>query len=93
MKIVAMTLMAAMVVVAAEPRQPQQRLTVYLRDNAVVPPGVEAPGLELANQMFATIGIRLDWRIGEPPRTPSAQPIFIELTTHTPTNLMPAALA
>jgi hypothetical protein len=93
MKIAAMILMAAMVGVAAEPRQPQQKVTVYLRDNGVVPPGVEAQALELANQMFATIGIRLDWRIGEPPRTQSGQPIFIELTTPTPTNLLPDALA
>jgi hypothetical protein len=37
MKIAAMTLMAAMVGMAAEPRQLQQKLTVYLRDNATVP--------------------------------------------------------
>jgi hypothetical protein len=40
MKIAAMTLIAAMVGVAAESGQPQQKLTVYLRDNAVVPLGV-----------------------------------------------------
>jgi hypothetical protein len=92
MKIAAMALMVAMVGVAAEPKQPQ-RVTVYLRDNGVVPPGVEAQALGLANQMFGTIGIRLDWRIGEPPRTQSAQPIFIELATETPANLLPGALA
>jgi expansin (peptidoglycan-binding protein) len=70
-KIAAMTLMAAMVGVAAEPKQPQQKLTVYLRENARVPPEVRAPALDLANKMFATIGIRLDWRSGEPPRTSS----------------------
>jgi hypothetical protein len=93
MKIVAMTLMAAIVGVAAESKQPQQKLTVYLRDNAVVPLGVETQALGLANQMFGTIGIRLDWRIGEPPRTQSAQHIFIELATGTPANLRPRALA
>ena len=41
-KIAAMTLMAAMVGVAAEPKQLQQKLTVYLRDNARVPPEVRA---------------------------------------------------
>jgi hypothetical protein len=69
MKIAAMTLMTAMVGVAAEPKQPQQKLTVYLRENVRVPPEVRAPALDLANKMFATIGIRLDWRGGEPPRT------------------------
>jgi hypothetical protein len=93
MKIVAMTLMAAIVGVAAEPRQPEQRLTVYLRDNAAVPITVRAKALELANQMFATIGVRLDWRSGEPPRTSSTRPIGIELVAHTPVDLLPGALA
>ena len=86
-KIAAMTLMATMLGVAAEPKQPQQKLTVYLRENARVPPEVRAPALDLANKMFATIGIRLDWRSGEPPGTSSARPIGIE-----PTNLLPGAL-
>ena len=92
MKIAAMTLMATMVGVAAEPKQPQQKLTVYLRDNARVPPEVRAPALDWANKMFATIGIRLEWRSGEPPRTSSARPIGIELATDTPANLLPGAL-
>jgi hypothetical protein len=91
-KIAAMTLMAAMVGVAAEPKQPQQKLTVYLRENVRVPPEVRAPALDLANKMFATIGIRLDWRGGEPPRTSATRPIGIELATDTPTNLLPGAL-
>jgi hypothetical protein len=91
-KIAAMTLMTARVGVAAEPKQPQQKLTVYVRENARVPPEVRAPALDLANKMFATIGIRLDWRIGEPPRTSSARPIGIELETGTPANLLPGAL-
>jgi hypothetical protein len=88
-KIAAMTLMAAMVGVAAEPKQPLQKLTVYLRENARVPPEVRAPALDLANKMFA---IRLEWRSGEPPRTSSARPIGIELATDTPAKLLPGAL-
>jgi hypothetical protein len=91
-KIAAMTLMTAMVGAAAEPKQPQQKLTVYLRENVRVPPEVRAPALDLANKMFATIGIRLEWRSGEPPRTSSTRPIGIELATDTPTNLLPGAL-
>ena len=91
-KIAAMTLMAAMVGVAAEPKQPQQKLTVYLRENVRIPPEVRAPALDLANKMFATIGIRLEWRSGEPPRTSSTRPIGIELATNTPANLLPGAL-
>jgi hypothetical protein len=93
MKIAAMTLMAAMVGVAAEPRQSQQKLTVYLRDNAAVPLTVRVSALNLANQMFATIGIHMDWHSGEPPRTSSTRLIGIELAAHTPPNLLPGALA
>lgn len=93
MKIAAMTLMAAMVGAAAEPGPVQQKLTVYLRDNAAVPLEVLAPARDLANKMFATIGIRLDWCNGEPPpRTQSALPIFIELAADTLLNLLPGAL-
>ena len=93
MKIAAMTLVVTMVGVAAEPKQPQQKLTVYLRETTAVPLAVRAPAVGLANKMFATIGIRLDWRSGEPPRTSSARPIGIELATDTPANLLPGALA
>lgn len=92
MKIAAMTLMAAMVGVAAEPQQPQQKLTVYLRDSGPVRTEVRAPAVYLASKMFATIGIRLDWRSGEPPRTSSPRPIGIELATDTPANRHPGAL-
>jgi hypothetical protein len=92
MKIAAMTLMAAMVGVGAEPKQPPQKLTVYLRESGHVPPEVRGPAVYLANKMFATIGICLDWRSGEPPRTSSARPIGVELGADTPANLLPGAL-
>ena len=92
MKIAAMTLMAAVVGVGAEPKQPQQKLTVYLRESGHVPPEVRGPAVYLANEMFSAIGIRLDWRSGEPPRTSSTRPIAIELATDTPANLLPGAL-
>lgn len=84
MKIAAMTLMAAMSGVAAG-KQP-----VYLLDNARVPLFVRAQAVVLANKMFATIGIGLDWHMGEPR---SAHPIVVELATRTPTDLHPGALA
>ena len=92
MKIAAVTLMAAMVGGAVEPGPAQQKVTLYLRDNAAVRLEVLAPALDLANRMFATIGIRLDWCNGEPPQTQPALPIFIELATDTPANLLPGAL-
>src|SRR5437773_11125679 len=93
MKIAAMALMTAMVGVAAPPKQPPQReLTVYLRENARVAPEVRAPALHLTNKMFASIGVRLNRRIGEPPRTPSKRHIAIELTTDNPSHVLPGAL-
>src|ERR1700752_1913879 len=91
-KIAAMTLMAATVGVAGGPKQPQQNLTVYLRENVRVPPEVRAPALDLANKMFAKIGIRLDWRSGEPPPPPATRPIGIEPAANPPANLLPGAL-
>jgi hypothetical protein len=92
MNIATITLMAAMVGVGAEPKPPQQKLTVYLRESGHVPPEVRGPAVYLANKMFATIGIRLDWRSGEPPGTASTRPIAIELAIDTPANLLPGAL-
>jgi hypothetical protein len=60
MKTAALALMIAMAGVAAEPKQPQREVTVYLRESAPVSPHVRVPALELAHRMFATIGIRLD---------------------------------
>lgn len=92
MNIAAMTLVVTMVGMAAEPKLAQQKLTVYLRDGSPIRPEVRAPAVYLASKMFATIGIRLDWRTGEPPRTSSTGPIGIELVTDTPANLLPGAL-
>jgi hypothetical protein len=90
MKVAAMALMVG---AAVEASQPQQKLTVYLLDNGVVPVAFRAPALDLAGKMFATIGVRLDWRRGEPPRTSSTRPIVVDLTSRTPVNLRPGALA
>jgi len=92
MKTAALALMIAMVGVAAEPKHPQRNVTVYVRENAPVSPHVRVAALELAHKMFAQIGIRLDKRIGEPPRTPAKQPIGIELTTNNPPHVLPGAL-
>jgi len=92
MKTAALALMIAMVGVAAEPKHPQRNVTVYVRENAPVSPHVRVAALELAHKMFAQIGIRLDKRIGEPPRTPAKQHIGIELTTNNPPHVLPGAL-
>jgi hypothetical protein len=92
MKTAALALMIAMVGAAAEPKQPQRNVTVYLRENAPVSPHVRVPALALAHKMFAQIGIRLDERFGAPPRTAAKQHIGIELTTNNPPHVLPGAL-
>src|ERR1700736_3557288 len=92
MKTAALALMIATVGVAAESKHPQRNVSVYLRENAPVSPHVRVPALELAHQMFARIGIRLNKRIGAPPRTAAKQHIGIELTTNNPPHVLPGAL-
>jgi Zn-dependent protease with chaperone function len=84
-------LMAGMAPTAAHAGQPQQKVTVYLRDRANLPNEVGSPAKALAGQMFAKIGISLDWGKGEP--AAESSPIFIELVRGTPENRMPGALA
>ena len=87
MKIAALMMMTVMA------GQAQQKLAVYLLDNAGVPPTVRLPAMRQATQMFTMIGIRLDWRNGEPHRPSSERPILIELATRTPADLMHGAFA
>jgi hypothetical protein len=101
MKITRMTMMAALMagmapgmVGAAPPGgQPQQKLSVYLRDRANVDLRVYVPAKALAGEMFAKIGISVDWGKGEPTGDSLQPPIFIELVRGTPENRMPGALA
>ena len=93
MKTTALMVMMVTAGQMARAEQPQYKLAVYLHDNASVPPTVRLPAMRMAAEMFATIGIRLDWRTGEPHRTSSERPILIDLATRTPANLVPGALA
>jgi hypothetical protein len=86
-------LMAGMAPGAAHAGQPQQKLTVYMRDRANVHLEVVIPAKALAGQMFAKIGIVLDWGKEKPAGETSRQPIFLELVRGTPENRMPGALA
>jgi hypothetical protein len=97
MKITRMTmlaaLMAGMAATAAHAGQPQTKLTVYLRYTANVCPEVNFPAKGLASQMFAKIGIAVDWSRGEPSVDSSQPPIFIEFSSATPEYRLPGALA
>ena len=82
----------AATVVPASPAQ--QNLVVYVSDKAGVPSSIRIPAEALAAKMFATIGIRLEWRRGEPVNPPSdTRYVAVALTTGTPTHGISHALA
>jgi hypothetical protein len=89
MKITAMTLMAAMVGVAAQASEPGQlaerTVTVCMENDAI---GAVRQAKEKASKIFSSIGVKLDWHRGCP-----AQDIVISLSEDTPAKRMPRALA
>jgi hypothetical protein len=86
--------MALMILIAgtAYAGQAQQKLTIYVRNTAMVPGTALIPAEASATKMFAGIGISLEWRTGTP-IVESSRAIFIEFTTETPESLMPGAMA
>ena len=89
MKILAMTLMAAMVGVAAEAGEPgppaERTVTVCMEHDPI---GAVMRAKETASKMFSGIGVKLDWRSGCP-----ASSIRISFSEDTPAKRMPHALA
>jgi|NGEPerStandDraft_6_1074524.scaffolds.fasta_scaffold131110_1 hypothetical protein len=93
MTITRMALMAWMAGTVAHAGQPQQKVTVYVRNRTNVHFEVLIPAEGMASKMFAKIGISLEWRKGEPDGGSAQPPIFIELVSGTPADRMPGALA
>jgi hypothetical protein len=89
----AAALITCMAPTVAHAGESTQKVTVYLRDRANVHPDVVVPAKAVAGQMFAKIGISLDWGKGEPGGGWSQPPIFIEFVRGTSEDRMPGALA
>jgi hypothetical protein len=91
MKIRAMAAVAITVAISAR----ADEVTVYVQGLSVVP----APALNraqvLANEIFGGVGVKIDWRRGQPSRSRSRseKPIVVEMITDTPRKLKPGALA
>jgi hypothetical protein len=91
MKIRAMAAVAITVAMSAR----ADEVTVYVQGLSVVP----APALNraqvLANEIFGGVGVKIDWRRGQPSRSQSRseKPIVVEMTTDIPRALPPDALA
>jgi hypothetical protein len=62
---------------------------------SVVPAPVLCHAQTLANEVFASAGVNIDWRRGQPSRSlsRSEKPIVVEMITDTPRELKPGALA
>jgi hypothetical protein len=80
--------MAALVGMSARAEQAdqkvEQRVTVYVRNDAGVPAEVLSMGKSLAARMFAIAGVRIDWRWGEQAGSQLLQEgaISVRLTTN-----------
>jgi hypothetical protein len=74
-------------------QRPDGHVMVYFRDNPSVPDPVRSIAKALASDMFAGIGVRIDWRSGQPTASSPHGAIAIELVTETPGTFLPGALA
>jgi hypothetical protein len=92
-----MTMTAAMTtwMAGAAPRasQPQRKVIAYVQASATVPNEVQIPAQRLASQIFAGIGVNLEWSTGKPVRSSAEWLVVVELVTCTPPDLKPGALA
>lgn len=94
MRIASLATMAITIAASAPPRAlADPVVTVYVRDNASVPLGQISRAQKLAKDMFAAIGVRIEWRLGQPSISSPGGSIAIELVDQTPASLMPGALA
>jgi hypothetical protein len=70
-------------------------VTVYVQGLSAVPAPMLNRAQVLAKEIFAEVGVKIDWRSGQPSRSqsPFEKPIVVEMITDTPTTLLPGALA
>src|ERR1700685_64961 len=91
MKITTMAVVAITVAMNARADQ----VTVYVQDLPMVPTPMLNRAQALANEMFAGVGVNIDWRRGQPSRSQSRREaaIVVEMATDTPRHQLPGALA
>jgi hypothetical protein len=91
MKIVAMIAIAVVSEIGAWGAD----VTVYVHDPSVVPARELIRAQALANEIFASAGVKIDWRQYKPSPSLSRpeESIFVEMRTNTPKRRMPRSLA
>jgi hypothetical protein len=90
MKIMAMVAMAMAVGISA---RAEQRLLVYVQDVTAVPPQVLRRAQDLAAEMFAGVGVQVEWREGRPKPAQGEPAIVVHMAIDTPTEFKPGAFA
>jgi hypothetical protein len=95
MRFTAVAAMAVAIGASAQAAQTSdRRVTVYLRDNPSIADTVKSTAKVVSSEMFAGIGVRIEWRSGQPAASSAiAGAIAIELVTETPGTFLPGALA
>jgi hypothetical protein len=91
MKIMPMMVIAIVMEIGAR----ADEVTVYVQGLSAVPAPVLSRAQALANEIFAGVGVKIEWRRGQPTRAQSRseKPIVVEMITDTPRELKPGALA
>jgi hypothetical protein len=78
-----------------DPRHAKLSLTVYVQasigDSGLFPIMLRAQSI--ASGMFATVGVRINWRTGQPKTYGPERPMLIDITSNTPETLHRGALA
>ena len=87
--------MVAAIAIAAAIRAPASPVTVYVQGLSVVPAVVLSRAQALADEMFAGVNVKIDWRRGVPGRSRSwrERAIRVEMVSDTPRERTPDALA
>ena len=92
MKLAAAVMMAVVLAGRAQGKSDFGRqVTVYLVDPAIVPQAVSGHAQACASELFARIGVKIHWKVGNPPSSES-RALVIEFATNTPESLRPDAL-
>jgi hypothetical protein len=91
MKILALVAMAVVMEIGAR----ADEVTVHVLCGPIVPAPVLGQAEALASEMFAGVGVTIDWRRGQPSQSQSLveNPIVVEMVTDTPRQVKPGALA
>ena len=91
MKIVAMMVMAVVIEIGAR----ADDVTVYVNDPSVVPARQLIRAQVLANEIFASVGVKIDWRQYKPSPSLSRPEgsVFVEMLSNAPRRRMPKAVA